>query len=135
MAKQVRCLQCGYLSRIRQDFTFSGGVPVPFESTFEIGRLERKNLREFLEENFADVFCFKGIRRFGDVIERVENAVNESRECKWYGRFDPGFSPPLHLELERESRQRRFLITIGMLSAAVGAVFGAIVTWLLTQVI
>ena len=49
------------------------------------------------------------------------------RRCVYYYQYNPGYTPEQHLELLRERTQRRFLIIVSLLSAAVGAAIATLV--------
>lgn len=113
--KQVKCSECGYLS------TLDGLTP-------EISSFDRSDLTKFLSSLY--VSCFRGqdhliagIPPPGKPISQ-ENLIKNSylpRRCKYYYPYNPGYTPGQHLELQRERTQRRFLIIVSLLSAAVGA--------------
>lgn len=47
--------------------------------------------------------------------------ITSERKCLCFFPYNPGYTPKEHLELQQGSKQRRFLIIVSIVSAAVGA--------------
>lgn len=56
--------------------------------------------------------------------------IKQSRQCPYYIKYQPGFSPEEHKELKRDNATRSALVKAALIGAAVGA-FAAIVAQLL----
>ena len=121
--KQVKCSECGFLG-IHE--VIDGKLGETKEISAQ-GRIDPKEWATFDNEILG---CLCGQEHIlvrstspleGYSIKEWHEAVKKPRNCKYYYAFHPGYTPKQHLELQRERVQRRFLIIVSLLSAAVGA--------------
>jgi len=139
--KQVKCSECGFLSLSgAEDIAMSSPknrleVMELYRAADMIGLLEvKRKARGKIKEgiiNPVELSCARNIWTKYDMremiaIEAVESLNNE-RTCLYYHKYTPGYKPREHLELQRERTQRRFLIIVSLLSAAVGAAIATLV--------
>jgi len=141
--KQVKCRECGFLSLSgAEDIAMSSPknrleVMQLYKEVGMIGLLEvKQKARERIKEgitNPVELTCARNIWTKYDMremvaIEAVES-LNDKRTCPYYFKYTPGYKPREHLELQRERTQRRFLIMVSILSAAVGAGIATLANW------
>ena len=145
--KQVKCSECGFLSLSGAEDIVISTPKNRLEAMQifkEIGMIGLQEVQQQAREhinagtiNPVELSCARNMWTKYDMrkmipIEAVRN-LNHKRRCLYYLKYMPGYKPSEHLELQRERDQRRFLIIVSLLSAAVG---GAIATaanaiWLL----
>ena len=118
LKKQVKCSECGFLGVL-------GGI----ETWGEIPSGTRSGLLGRYMDTPLHVSCLRGQNCLiagvspGDAVS-MEVLIRNSylpRKCTLFYRYNPGYAPDQHLELLRDSKQRRFLIVVSIISAAVGA--------------
>jgi len=131
---QVKCTECGFL-----------GTPgIGYDNVYrwnEIQTEARMNLSETLNDALP-VSCMRGQNYAIAGVVPLERPISQAqllknmclaRKCMYYYPYNLGYSPEQHLELLRERTQRRFLIIVTLLSAAVGAGIATVVVFLLSS--
>lgn len=127
--KQVKCSECGYLG------VYGGRRP-----SLEISPRDRSDLSSHAPVHFM-ITCLRGqnyliagITSPGESIthEALQDGSSLPRYCKYYHRYNPGYTPEQHLELQREAKTRRTLILGMILAAVVGAIIGALISKLVS---
>ena len=128
MGKQVSCIQCGYLTLVIFGFRPQTiqELLAEKELDMEVTYATRSNKENWRSHVFA---CSRAVLPSWTNIGEAE--LEMTRKCKWFRTFTPGCSSKLHMEMEREDKNRRFLWKVGLGSAAIGA----LVAWLLSMVI
>jgi hypothetical protein len=138
--KQVKCSDCGFLSLSgAEDIAISSPrnrleVMQLYKEVGMIGLLEvKQKARHRIKEgitNPVELSCARNIWNKYDMSEMVAieavESLNRRRTCPYYFEYTPGYKPTEHLELQRERTQRRFLIIVSILSAAIGAVIATL---------
>lgn len=133
--KQVKCSECGFLALSGAEDVLEGSVKDRlgqlqlFKEVGMVGLLEiRQKAREKLrsaDTNPVELNCSRYIWSRYDIRNMPHNQaldfIRSQRLCPYYFKYIPGYTPREHLELQRERNQRRFLIIVSLLSAAVGA--------------
>jgi hypothetical protein len=139
--KQVKCSECGFLSLSgAEDIAMSSPnnrlqVMQLYKEAGMTGLLEvKQKARERIKEgitNPVELSCARNMWTKYDMREMVAieavRSLNSKRTCPYYFKYMPGYKPREHLELQRERDQRRFLIIVSLLSAAVGGVIATLV--------
>ena len=119
--KQVKCSECGFLGT--QD-----GL------TSELSPYDRLDLSKFLTSLW--ITCFRGQDHIIAGIPQPDKPISQenliknsyiTRRCSYYYPYNPGHTTEQHLELLKERTQRRFLITVSLISAGVGAAIATLV--------
>ncbi len=124
--KQGKCSECGFL-----------GIQYELDKSLELPVSSRIRIPQWSAEDTPSGFgCLRGQdyliagttspdehHTTKDIIKNI----NRPRRCVYYFSYIPGYTPNQHLELQRERTQRRFLILISIISAAVGAVIATLV--------
>ena len=122
---QVKCSECGFLGR-----------HIGSGSSLEISPRNRSELLSLHVVVRFTMNCLRkqdyfvaGITSPGESItqEALHKGSSLSRYCEYYHRYNPGYTPDQHLELQREKNQRSFLIKVSLLSAVVGAAIATLV--------
>jgi len=121
--KQVKCSECGFL-----------GIP-------EMGPDNVWRWQEIQPQRRVDIFraykdtgpCITCMRGQEQLIasdsspgepgwwDKILQSYNDYRNCIYFYPYNPGYTPNQHLELLIVRNQRRFLIPVSIVSAAVGA--------------
>lgn len=130
--KQVKCSECGFLGvHYRQ---FAGAST--YSDIQALSPQARLNILLWLQNQSAILGCFReqeyvlaGMNSpTGGINQAVfKQAISRPRICKYFERFRPSYSFRQHLEVQKERDQRRFLIVVSLLSAAVGAAIATLV--------
>lgn len=142
--KQVKCTECGFLALSGAEDMLVGNVKDRldqlqlFKEVGMVGLLEiRQKAREKLrsaDTNPVELNCSRYVWSRYDIRNMPHNQaldfIRSQRLCPYYFKYIPGYTPGGHLELQRETRQRRFLIAVSVLSAAVGAGIATLVNLL-----
>lgn len=124
--KQVKCSECGFL-----------GIQYELDKSLELPVSSRIRIPQWSAEDTPPGFgCLRGqdylIAGTTSPDERhtakdMRDNIGRPRRCVYYFPYNPGYTPNQHLELQRERGQRRFLIIVSLLSAAVGAGIATVV--------
>jgi len=143
--KQVKCFNCGFLSVVGAEDVFepSGKDPVAQLQLFrELGLIGMLELKQAGREEIAKgtlsprlLACARNIWSKYDLRGQSKpnafKVLTLERKCLYFFPYNPGYTPKEHLELQREREQRRFLIIVSVISAAVGAAIATLanVVW------
>lgn len=136
LGRKVKCCDCGFLGvRYR-----THELADTFGDIRELPAQARLGVFQWLESQDAYLDCFRGLGHvvagvtspdWGVAISDFHKGATQPRRCRYYYHYDPGYTPSQHLDLQREREQRRFLIKVSLLSAAVGAGIATLVNLLL----
>lgn len=135
--KQVKCSDCGFLGVHYREFTGAS----TYSDIQPLSPQTRLNTLLWLQNQNAILGCFREQEHLlvgetsltGEIDPTaVKQAIDESRICKYFEQFRPGYNFRQHLEVQKERDQRRFLIIVSVLSAAVGAAIATLVNLLWT---
>lgn len=145
--KHVKCSECGFLALSGAEDVLTGNVKDRldqlqlFKEVGMLGLLEiKQKAREKLrseDTNPVELNCSRYVWSRYDIRNMPHNQaldfIKSQRLCLYYFKYIPGYTPREHLELQRERTQRRFLIVVSLLSAAVGAAIATLanLVWLL----
>ena len=130
--KQVKCSECGFLG---VHYRLYAGSP-DYSEIQGLSPQSRLDVQQWLQNQNATLGCFReqeymitGVTSPIDGINSayLRDAIDDTRICKHFERFRPGYNFRQHLEVQKERDQRRFLITVSLLSAAVGAAIATLV--------
>lgn len=133
--RKVKCYQCGFLALTGAEDT------IELKSSSALSQLQalkllnllgllelKQTAREKLARNDLNplaLTCARNVWSNSELIRQHRNHalhfVNKERKCRFFLQYVPGYSPMEHFELQREREQRRFLIVVSLLSAAIGA--------------
>ena len=139
--RQVKCSECGFLALSGAEDVLTGSVRDRldqlqlFKEAGMVGLLEiKQKARDKLrneDTNPVELNCSRYVWSRYDIRNMPHNQaldfIRSQRLCPYYFEYIPGFMPREHLELQRERTQRRFLIMVSILSAAVGAAIATLV--------
>ena len=139
--KQVKCSLCGFLALSGAEDVLTGSVRDKldqlqlFKEAGMVGLLEiKQKARDKLRNediNPVELNCSRYVWSRYDIRNMPYNQaldfIRSQRLCPYYFEYIPGYTPREHLELQRERTQRRFLIMVSILSAAVGAAIATLV--------
>ncbi|MBN2463494.1 MAG: hypothetical protein JXB43_07845 [Dehalococcoidia bacterium] len=133
--KQILCTNCGFLSwefYIPEDGTRTKIIECSsswrnrIQTNKDLGSLEDSETGEGI-----NIFCIRGQWVFSPTIKSQEiNYIDverlvQPRDCIFYIKYEPGFSPEEHKELKREAETRRTIIISSLFSGIIGAMIGA----------
>lgn len=133
--KQVKCINCGFLAYYEfPEMSLKAGANLSFwQQLKDLGYLDPKECTQRLRDNwienpeggFPTVICARHV--WGDLDVKAigskgaHSFVFAERQCPFFFQYNSGYSPIEHRELQRDNDQRRFLIVVSLMSAAVGA--------------
>ena len=141
LKKQVRCSNCGFLAiDIKLEILeLTRKSPEVMQRLQAVGMLDLQEVTQLGRRNIAKgesagpslLTCAKHIWFKVELENKDESDVQQffsaERKCPYFFPHNPGYSPVEHKELQRERTQRRFLIIVSVLSAAVGAAIATLV--------
>lgn len=147
--KQVKCLDCGFLGThdaMPTDMPFFEAPPSLDERLKrrkllkDLGMLEphectQQQRNHIAAGNYEDriqspftLLCTRRVWNewdLGEEAEEIEEALarvlHSDRKCRLFQRYEAGYSPTEHKELQREDRNRRILLVGMLLAALIGA--------------
>ena len=134
--KQVKCSCCGFLGVCYRESELSDS----FSDIQEMLAQTRLDVGKWLKSQDAMLSCFRGQDYIlvgvtsptgGIPVSDLHKAVDRPRHCRYYHAYTPGYTPREHLDLQKDKEQRQFLILVTIISAAVGAIVGALATLIL----
>ena len=151
-SKNVLCSNCGFLGWyvIRP---ISLGVPVTIESELECGPRIREDFQKGVDvgkpENEVKgetvsgrikekpmLFCHRRqwtltwSKEGNDNYSSQPGEIRQSRQCRYYNNYHPGYTPAEHKELIREARMKRTMVFATLGGALVGASIGALAAFI-----
>lgn len=135
-----RCANCGYLAKLL-DGGFTRGE---YEPTFTEIHLSPRQDPQQAQESITTFFrCYRGaFDLHGEQLDEMTSTkcgwaeayaavVQKQRDCRFFTRYVPGYSPALHLDKEERRANRWWELFVALAGAVVGGVI-AILTVLAT---
>jgi len=129
--KQILCTNCGFL--YWEFYRPTDGSPTKRVEcpTYWRNRIQTKNDLGSLENHETgegiNVRCLRGQWFFAPHIKSPDldyidvNRLVQPRECIFYIKYQPGFSPEEHKELIRDAETRKTVFKAALLGAVIGA--------------
>jgi len=136
MSKKVLCSECGFLCWHVQHESGEGSVRIgtvwsSYRKSFQAGE-ERGRYEVYDPDNeeTGDLGCLRGLWHWAYSSKVNSESVNteelrKSRDCSYYIKYEPAYTPEEHKELQREQYTNRMLRNAILLAAAVGGAIGA----------
>lgn len=137
MSRKVICSECGFLCwHVQHE---SGEGPISIGTVRRLSRKEfqnskcegRNELYDPDNQEICSLGCLRGLWHWSYSSEINSESVNadelrKPRECSYYVRYEPGYTPEEHKGLQRDQKTNRLLRNATLLGAGVGAL-GAII--------
>ena len=136
MSKKVLCSECGFLCWHVQHESGEGPIRIctvrsSDRKRFQAG--EERGRNEVYDPEHAeicDLGCLRGLWHWAYTSNVNSESVNseelrKSRDCSYYIKYEPAYTPEEHKELQRERHTNRLLRNAILLGAAVGGAMGA----------
>ena len=130
--KQIKCSECGFLGILEIG-------PDNVLRWQEIQPQQRVDIFGAYKDTGPRITCMRGQEQLiaSDSSpgkpgwwDQVLQSYNDHRKCVYFYPYNPSYTSNQHLELLIERNQRRFLILVSIVSAAVGAGVATLITLL-----
>jgi hypothetical protein len=145
--KKVTCINCGFLCWDVSDIRDELSNTLRYDEVLYFWRNEDSlaKIKGILDDNSLNetnrIKCLRNQWIFS--VETKDdrkhhwanaNAIASERQCVYYAKYQPGFSPDEHKELQREANTTRTIRNATLWGAAIGAI-AAIIAQLLYVII
>jgi hypothetical protein len=126
--RRVRCVECGFLALPWPTEDILNAIK-PIECKLDV----RSAIANHVYATPQLLMCLRGVQiqiaQLGDVIKQV----NSQRRCTYFCKYQPGYSPDEHKNLQQEAKGQTAVLRATILGTLVGAAAGALLTWLVTH--
>ena len=128
--KNVLCSKCGFLGW--PETSYSSPITEPQSECPPLKREQFQNglnieARDMRIHIVSSLFCHRlqwamtRSKEGNDNHLLLQDEIRQSRQCRYYIKYHPGYTPAEHKELISETKTRRTIIFATLLGALVGA--------------